>query len=182
MITVLNIFSCEWLLKNKDNGGVIIFLRSLIISGIIFTFAIAFLNLIDVSKNLSFSSKIFSEDAVEHFEWYGAIFAVVYLALYSRFSSQWSYLANLYNLIKQTQSSSGVNLQTIAEWKAGFIEDAQYLHLSHKENFAPIIKNWLNDIAVKNEYVKNSPQGFNVDIFIENINNRVEKINIKYKN
>jgi hypothetical protein len=34
--------------------------------------------------------------------WIGAIFAAVYAALYARFASQWSYLAGVYNQMRQT--------------------------------------------------------------------------------
>ncbi len=37
---------------------------------------------------------------------FGAIFAAVYFALYARFASQWSYLANLYNKIKEAETRS----------------------------------------------------------------------------
>lgn len=169
------------MLKNKDNGGGVIFLRSLIISSIIFLSVITFLNVIDTEKKFSFNHNILSKDIIDNFEWYGAIFAATYIALYTRFSSQWSYLANLYNLIKQTSATNDSNLIIIAEWKAGFIEDAQYLHLSHKENFAPIIKNWLNDSLVKNAYVNNSPIGVDADVFLIKISKRVDEINKKYK-
>jgi hypothetical protein len=178
---IINFLSCERMLKNKDNGGGVIFLRSLIISSTIFLLVIAFLNIIDTEKKFSFDYEVLSCHIIDKFEWYGAIFAATYIALYTRFSSQWSYLANLYNLIKQTSATDGSNPIIIAEWKAGFIEDAQYLHLSHKENFAPIIKNWLSDKDVKTAYVNNSPQGVGVDAFLKKITIRVNEINEKYK-
>src|SRR5690606_6800070 len=82
-----------------------------------------------------------------------------YLALYSRFSSQWGYLSNLYNQIKQAETSLQVNKKTLNYWKAGFIEDAVELHLALKPMFAMIIKGWSQNPKVKKAFEANVPRG-----------------------
>ncbi|WP_175767797.1 hypothetical protein [Burkholderia cenocepacia] len=89
--------------------------------------------------------------------WLSAVFGGVYLALYARFSSQWAYLASLYNQIKQTEATAGVNTTVLASWKAGFIEDAESLHLACKSSFAPVIKAWGADVAVANAFAQYAP-------------------------
>lgn len=82
-----------------------------------------------------------------------------YLALYARFVSQWSYLAGLYNLIKQAEAIRDVNRLVIAEWKAGYLEDAENLHLAGKNNLAPVLHSWAQEAAVAESYIKNTPGG-----------------------
>ncbi len=86
-----------------------------------------------------------------------AVFGGVYLALYARFSSQWAYLASLYNQIKQTEATAGVNVDVLASWKAGFIEDAENLHLACKSSFAPVIKAWGAESAVEHAFAQYAP-------------------------
>jgi hypothetical protein len=57
---------------------------------------------------------------------------------YARFSSQWSYLAGVYNQIKAAECRTGFQETVLAQWKAGFIEDAADLHLLRKAMFASI--------------------------------------------
>ena len=79
-----------------------------------------------------------------HITWFGAIFAGVYALLYARFSSQWTYLAGVYNQIKSAELRKDTDDAALAEWKAGFIEDCQDLHLLRKPMFASIVHAWLN--------------------------------------
>jgi hypothetical protein len=106
-----------------------------------------------------------------------AAFGGAYTALYSRFASQWQYLADLYNQIKSKEidvatglecerleglresitrepvgapHDSGCNAAALlAEWKIGFLADAVTLHLSHKEPFASVVAGWKDDAVVK---------------------------------
>jgi hypothetical protein len=97
--------------------------------------------------------------------WLGAFLAAVYAALYARFSSQWVYMAGVYNQIKATEAQvAGSGHQAaagtvIASWKAAFIEDADELHLALKREFAALINAWLEDEAVHREFVKYTPGG-----------------------
>ncbi len=115
--------------------------------------------------------------------WFGAIFAAVYAALYTRFASQWSYLANLYNLIKQASisDSDSINEERMAEWKAAFIEDAEFLHLSHKENFTSIIHAWAKDALVEEKYCMYTPGGkARFDHMVKGISRRYDEV-CKYR-
>ena len=107
------------------------------------------------------------------------VFGGTYAALYTRFSSQWQYLADLYNQIKSQEISAaiacmegtrkvaatnGINdsvcnvprpslsLQPdklLADWKKGFIEDAFALHLAKKPIFFTVVANWAQQPDVK---------------------------------
>ncbi|MGC4021500.1 MAG: hypothetical protein QM734_05955 [Cyclobacteriaceae bacterium] len=123
---------------NWPNGGTIIFLRTLFISLLIFT----------VYVSLRIWLDNFKLDG-HQLEVCGAVFAAIYLALYSRFAAQWTYLANLYNQIKQAESAKENNQEIISQWKAGFIEDAIALHLAKKPMFAMTINSWGKDEKVK---------------------------------
>ncbi|MBI3897619.1 MAG: hypothetical protein HY308_04890 [Gammaproteobacteria bacterium] len=93
----------------------------------------------------------------------GTIFAASYFGLYARFASQWSYLANLYNQIKATETviadGDTKGLRVIAEWKAGFMEDAQDLHLATKKNVVSTILIWGSDKAVSKAFADHTPGG-----------------------
>jgi hypothetical protein len=86
----------------------------------------------------------------ETLPWIGAIFAFTYLALYTRFASQFNYLAGAYNQIvavraqirgtapTEAQSDPDNNV-SIQAWEAGFVEDAQELHLATKKIFSTAV-------------------------------------------
>jgi len=96
--------------------------------------------------------------ASPRFASFGAIFAAAYAALYARFSQQWHYLANLYNSIKTAEVRAASASQTdemkaaMAQWKAGFIEDSDVLHLAAKPMIASIICAWATERAVKEAF------------------------------
>ena len=76
--------------------------------------------------------------------WLGAIFAGVYVALYARFSAQFSYLAGVYNQLMETAASSPRDDhkdEILDTWYAGFVEDAVALHLASKRMFSVTV--WL---------------------------------------
>jgi hypothetical protein len=62
-------------------------------------------------------------------------------------------LADVYNKIKETEvkeasnilKKESMNANAMHSWKAGFIEDAQDLHLATKSSFATIIYYWTKD-------------------------------------
>jgi hypothetical protein len=171
----ISIISAEWLLKKMDNGGAVIVLRSLIVSLILFAFSLAVINWVDPDRGYKFSVTQLGYDIKQKISWFGIFFGSVYVALYTRFASQWSYLANLYNSIKQTSCTENINKDVLAEWKAGFIEDAEYLHLAHKENFASIIHVWCQDQNVCKKYIDYTPGGE------ERLNSLKESVGKRYK-
>ena len=145
---VVKLFSFEWLLTRTKlpNGGDIILLRALLIASLIY-FVILVVLQIEINQPL---------------QWFGATFAAIYFALYARFASQWTYLANLYNQIKAAEARSAqidakASNPRIVEWKAGFLEDAQVLHLATKDIFVPVLKVWGEDSKVEKAFVKYSP-------------------------
>jgi len=92
----------------------------------------------------------------------GAFIAALYAALYARFAAQWTYLAHLYNQISQTEArniSDPKAEPVIAQWKAGFPEDAEELHLATKSLFASVLKRWGDDPQVKKSFMDNTPGG-----------------------
>jgi len=84
-----------------------------------------------------------------------------YVAFYARFVSQWGYLAGLYNMIKQTETTEGADKEFIAQWKAGYLEHAENLHLAAKKNLAPVLHAWVRDPAVIRAYIRHTPGGTN---------------------
>jgi len=137
---ILLILSNEWLLTKYDipNGGVVIIIRSFLSSLFLFIIFISLKNIVDPSKSWSFSFFDLRLQVMQLIPVYGILFGAIYTALYARFSSQWSYLASLYNSIKETEALNG-DEDILAEWKAGFIEDAENLHLACKSSFVSIV-------------------------------------------
>jgi hypothetical protein len=156
---LIDAFSMEWVLNYMDNGGAAIALRAFAVALELFLLAIAVTEWLDPAKSWTPSLLAFQTAVVSKVHWYGPLYGSAYAAFYARFASQWTYLANLYNQIKQVSSSREADPRQIAEWKAGFIEDAEYLHLAHKANFAAIIYFWCQEKAVRRAYECFSPGG-----------------------
>jgi hypothetical protein len=97
--------SGEYLLTwlRYPNGGTVVFLRTLHVTIIVVTGGIIFTELADPNTELSFSAWELRSLLASHVGWFGAVFAAVYALLYARFSSQWTYLAGVYNQIKATR-------------------------------------------------------------------------------
>lgn len=152
--------SSEWILTKLDipNGGAVITFRSLVSSIFIFLLVLGFLNVIDPTKSWTFSIDELRAESIDKFPWFAAIFAAMYTGLYARFASQWSYLANLYNSIKRTEANSP-DLEVMDQWKAGFLEDADNLHLACKGTFVTTIKIWGEKEEVKKEFIEYCPGG-----------------------
>lgn len=169
----VHVVSFEWLLKKQPNGGDIILLRAVLIAISVYLLVIGIKHGIDPTRITCFNIRELQLEVGATLPWFGAIFGAVYVALYARFSSQWSYLANLYNQIKAaevaalarlaekkpTNVSAKEVIQKLAEWKAGYIEDAEGLHLATKKSFAPIIWFWLRNKDVRNAYIHATPGG-----------------------
>jgi len=136
--------SGEYLLKVYPNGGTVVFLRSLHVALVLFAAAIGVGEILDPDAGGSFSLLEARIQTGSHITWFGAMFAGVYALLYARFSSQWAYLAGVYNQIKSAESRKDADEGALAEWKAGFIEDCQDLHLLRKPMFASVAHAWLN--------------------------------------
>lgn len=165
---VVRYLSFEWFLSPASpNGGAIVLARSVGV-GLELAFAACLLKYWAYPDGTVFSSwTCVSRELLEIGPWLVAAIGGVYAALYARFSSQWSYVANLYNQIKhaeielelQSNTASQSALEKLAQWKAGYIEDAQDLHLHTKENVAAIIHFWGVEETVAKAFRSWAPGG-----------------------
>jgi len=152
----------EWLLGIfKSNGSVVVALRALWTTVIFAVIAVIVVSVFDPAR----TGPVSVHGALDAF-WsvsnHIALFlGASYIAFYARFVSQWGYLAGLYNMIKQTEATAESDKKIIAEWKAGYLEDAENLHLATKNNLAPVLYAWVQDPAVIRAYIKNTPGGTN---------------------
>lgn len=158
---LLHWLSGEWILVDWEvpNGGAVVFLRSVLVALIVFAAAIGAINVLDPSRTFAFSLAELRTQIIEHLPWLGIIFAGTYTAFYTRFASQWSYLAELYNNIKATEVSGAQDKEALAQWKAGFIEDAQTLHMECKGSFLSIVAAWLEEPDVARAFADKTIAG-----------------------
>lgn len=158
---VVAFISCEFFLTKLKwaNGGSVIFIRTTIISILLFVLYIIFMQCLDPGRLWKFSMRELQLQIISSIEIFAAVFAAIYVALYSRFSSQWNYLANLFNQIKAVEVSGSSNRNALSYWKAGFIEDAIELHLARKRMFAVIISAWGKDKEVEKAFKESIPNG-----------------------
>lgn len=170
---IFSIANGEFILDSRANGGGVIAFRAFWSSCIIFLLAITLYEIINPSSKLCFSFFELRKTIHGNFEWFGAIFVAIYIALYSRFSSQWSYLAQVYNQIMQSVaelpdnanftdppiSSWAVNLnlnrkkEVYAIWMAGFIADAIEMHLARKGIFSECVHSMFVIKGVKEAFL-----------------------------
>ena len=138
---VLEWASGEFLLTRYRcaNGGTVVFVRSALIALLFFSLLLVLLNAMDPARSGPPSLLEFQRQLIQYGAWIGPLFGSAYAALYARFSSQWSYLAGVYNQLKAAQAKDGSDSNAIAEWRAGFVEDCDDLHLLEKEMFASIV-------------------------------------------
>lgn len=159
---LVNFFSFEWILTKtrRSNGGDIIVLRSLLTALSIFILFTAVKHLLDPNRLWAYNGQFLHDDLFNHLTVLGALIGGVYAALYTRFAAQWTYLANLFNQINETEArtiSDPDARPIIAQWKAGFLEDAEELHLATKSLFASVLKRWGDDAQVKSSFVTHTP-------------------------
>lgn len=157
---LLEVLSWEWILTRMRlaNGGGLVLIRSFLIAIEVYGTTVALKQGLDPVRTWVFSAHELQLEIIATLPWFGAIFAGIYAGLYTRFASQWTYLANLYNQIKAAESSCSDESNAIDAWKAGFFEDADELHLATKRVFASILRSWAT-VGVQREFVKNTPGG-----------------------
>ncbi|WP_156613816.1 hypothetical protein [Mycobacterium sp. 852002-51961_SCH5331710] len=134
----------EWvLLSGRANGGDVILIRTILISVLVYVPAIVIHSWASSGWSFDFDLQALGKELSETLQWVGAIFAGVYVALYTRFSAQWSYLADVYNQIMAAESAIACptdrQRDVLSLWKAGFVEDAVTLHLATKKIFAEVV-------------------------------------------
>jgi hypothetical protein len=167
--------SAEYIVNWLPNGGTAILVRTMICTLLIFLLSIGIYDYLNPCSRFAFDKSEFSWIVADKFEWIGAIFVAIYIALYTRYSAQWSYLANLYNQIMLAKSQQirpeakkyktvnyskdtplrSLNLteQAFARWQAGFIADAFELHLAHKDMFKSVIIGMLDLPGVQEAFL-----------------------------
>ncbi|MBP5748235.1 MAG: hypothetical protein J6W63_07750 [Treponema sp.] len=140
--TTTHVVTGEFFLNHMPNGGSSVILRTCFTGTIISFMVIGFYCLIYRNLQCPF-------EVVKHNGWqFCGIYAATYASFYARFVSQWTYLSNLYNQIKEAELNVLVNgnkkeaNDALCRWMAGFIEDAETLHLETKTIFATVIINW----------------------------------------
>lgn len=141
------------------NGSGVIVLRALLTSTLIYAFLLVARNLIEPGRTWQMSWPELRRQLIETGSMYGVIFAGLYAGLYARFSSQFTYLANVYNQIKAAQCREKCEKLALADWKAAFIEDAEDMHVATKPMFASIIRAWGSEVEVEQQFLKNAPRG-----------------------
>ncbi len=172
----LEIVSGEFVLRFMPNGGKAILLRSTIVSAIFYILAVGIKSYSAEGAILSFSAVQFWNEVGETIPWFGAIFGGSYAALYTRFSSQWSYLADLYNQQMSaalTLSDEQIDSEAYINWQAAFVEDAVCMHLHTKAGFSNLVIEFLRDVKIKE--VLTSQQHFGQDKY-EKVLNQLEAV------
>ena len=158
---MIHYLSGEFILKKMPNGGKAVLIRSAIISLGVYIVAIAFKSRVSPGATWQFDVTALRAVIAETIPWFGAIFAGTYVALYSRFASQWNYLASLYNQIMQTSVENppaGVSQESALRlWQAGFVEDAEDLHLAGKPMFASVIHSMLAKPETRALFLAHAP-------------------------
>jgi len=143
----------EFVLKSMPNGGKAVIIRTLFVSGLIYIIAIALKSSTSPNSIFEFSLDQLCIEISATITWLGAIIAGTYAALYSRFSSQWSYLTGLYNQqisLSITLTDDQLNGENYVRWQAAFIEDAVNLHLAEKSDFSTLIHEMIKEDKIKN--------------------------------
>ncbi|MCZ8411683.1 hypothetical protein O9649_28215 [Achromobacter dolens] len=154
-----DIMSGEFILRwFESNGGTVIVLRAVYITFWVMYAAAVFILWVDPSWPETQVLSYIGKRLIDLLPWCGPVFGGVYLALYARFSSQWTYLAGVYNQIKQAEVSAA-NTVALDQWRAGYIEDAYFLHLALKPSVASVIHAWLKDEGVKTAFEAHTPGG-----------------------
>jgi hypothetical protein len=153
----------EFLLRDRPNGGTVIAMRTLLFGSLIYALAFCVSAITVKGATWGFSSRELRADIHETIAWLGAIYAAIYVALYTRFSAQWSYLASLYNQMMAISVSLDFEIPKAKEnfinWQAAFMEDAEDLHLATKPMFAGTLLQMIKDPDISAAYKKHAVGG-----------------------
>lgn len=156
--------TAEFLLDKHANGGDVIFRRALWTAVLICAVALPIREVTDEHMVLRFSWNQLRIAVGQILPWFGGIFAGVYAALYTRFGSQWTYLASQYNQIMAAQvqapgDACKERARVLTIWKAAFIEDAEDVHLAMKMSFATSISTMLKQPGVRQALAESTHGG-----------------------
>jgi hypothetical protein len=171
LLGLVDFLSGEWMLRHRSNNGSVIFLRSVLVSILAFAVALSLKSAVDPSTSSHFSFQQLRIEVRDHISWLGAILAVVYAGFYARYSSQWSYLASLYNQIMSVAaglSDEQLGGRTFLSWQAAFVEDCYFLHLDRKEIFSVVIKQTLAKPLALKYFIESAPERVVSDVLARN--------------
>ena len=183
---VVSLGSGEWMLGEHPNGGAVVFARSLLTTAIVYAVAVGVRSRLEPGATWLPSLTELRTAVHDTLPWAGAIFAAVYAGYYSRFASQWTYLANLYNQIMATQAQAPggtdpARSAAYANWMAGFVEDAEDIHLATKPMYAAVIKSMLEDDKVRDAYARHTVGGTaRLEETRRRVNAAIARANTKY--
>src|SRR5687768_9782380 len=113
---LVSFVSGEWILQwttYTANGGTVVTFRSFWITLWIYVPGFLLKTSLAEGKTLDLDLRQGAVDFVNTLPWLAAIFGAAYVALYTRFSSQWNYLANLFNEIVQVEITMPVDQNTV---------------------------------------------------------------------
>lgn len=162
---IISLLSGEFFLsEGRPNGGDVVVIRTL------WTGSLIFLTLMALRAAAAEGCSCFTlafwkalQDSAKGVEG-PTIFGATYAAFYARFVSQWTYIANLYNQIKQAEVAAagtayGRKRQklVLAQWKAAFIEDALTVHMATKQPMKGVVQAWYTDELVRHQFVQHTP-------------------------
>lgn len=158
---LVSFLSGEWMLsRGRPNGGDVVIFRTLWVGTVLVTVLAAIQASAVQSPLVCGWTLVIWNKAVEMLRGSQGpvVYGAVYVALYARFTSQWTYMANLYNQIKQAEITAQEPLRTkaLAQWKAGYIEDAFATHMATKPMVAGVIRAWYLDPDVKDAFINHT--------------------------
>lgn len=161
--SLLSVISGEDLLRRFPNGGAIILTRALGTSIVIYLATLIIkTGLEPYNSAFDFLTGMHTEFK-QTIQWLGATFAAVYVGLYSRFASQWTYLSGQYSLIQSVELSSGLSAgeksKLLAQWICRYVKEAETLHLATKPGIADQIQKMLLDPKVEQAFRQECSDG-----------------------
>ena len=157
MSKFVEIITGEFVFDFMPNGGKAVLIRTTIVTLLLYSLAIFAKSYARENAIFEFSLIQLRIEFGETIPWLGAIFGGTYAAFYSRFSSQWTYLADLYNQqmsVASTIKDEDFNNENFQKWQAAFIEDAVHMHLATKIGFSNVIYELLDEDGIKEVLLK----------------------------
>jgi hypothetical protein len=159
----MSFLSGEFFLNRRPNSGAVVLIRSLWVTVVMGSLALALRERLSDGATW-YISLPHREVLREMLPWLGAIFGATYAGLYSRFASQWTYLAGLYNqlmaaAVQPPPAPDPERERVLSAWRAGFIEDAEDLHLATRPLYAGVILSLLEYPGVKQSYESHTAGG-----------------------
>jgi hypothetical protein len=161
---VFYFISGEILLQDRPNGGTAILVRALWVTVFIYVAAVVWLGFLRTGLGPRVDGVELRAVLADTLPWAGAIFAAAYAALYSRFSSQWTYLAGVYYQYMSTRAQAPIDGNAeragiYEAWKAALVEDAEDLHLATKKMYSTLLLELLTDEGVRRTFADTAAGG-----------------------